>query len=982
MFFSMQTPPVLDLKRPGSKPFLNGQSKSVSFTDEMENMELENEYVAVEPNIIEAKKIKKTFAEENNSAELSNKKQIWGRPVVEASYYKDHSLLFMQTAVDYTFEPVLPGMPGLKTGTAPVIRLYGVTAEGNSVLCKVHGFLPYFFVQAPQHFDYADCDYFRAYFNSALLESSTKHKEPVLKVEVCYKKSIFGYTEELSPFLRVTMAVPKLVATLRRIIESGIHLGPKYGTLKLQPYEANIEFVIRFMVDANIVGCNWIELPKGQFCVVNSTAKQPDHVQILVNVAYDKIISYPAEGSWLKLSPLRILSFDIECAGREGHFPEPKLDPVIQIANMVMNLGAKKPFIRNVFTLGTCAHIVGSEIIQFEKEKELLRKWKDFVLASDPDIITGYNITNFDLPFLVERAKVLGVNDFPYFGRTHSECIVKETTFSSRAYGKRENKATGVDGRVTFDVFQFLQREYKLSSYTLNAVSAHFLNEQKEDVHHSIITTLQNGTDETRRRLAIYCLKDAYLPLRLLDQLMGLYNYIEMSRVTGVPLDSLLSRGQQIKVVSQLMRKSLTGDFIIPTCNVHGSDEQFEGATVIEPLTGYYNCPITTLDFTSLYPSVMMAHNLCYTTLLKNGKHKELKDDEYIRTPSGNYFIKGKKFKGLLPGILEDLLAARKRAKHDLKNETDSFKRAVLDGRQLALKISANSVYGFTGATVGKLPCLEISSSVTAFGRQMIDKTKELVEGKYTIQNGYPHDAKVIYGDTDSVMVKFGCDDLATAMARGHEAASYVSSFFAHPIKLEFEKVYFPYLLISKKRYAGLYWTKEDSYDKMDCKGIETVRRDNCLLVKNVINVCLHKILIDRNLEGAQQYCRETIADLLQNKIDISQLVITKALSKQESEYSGKQAHVALAERMRQRDSSTAPTLGDRVPYVIIKAKKGAAAYEKSEDPIYVLENNIPIDTNYYLQNQLSKPLTRLFEPIIGKTKLQSLLGDFTYFFL
>jgi DNA polymerase delta subunit 1 len=171
-----------------------------------------------------------------------------------------------------------------------------------------------------------------------------------------------------------------------------------------------------------------------------------------------------------------------------------------------------------------------------------------------------------------------------------------------------------------------------------------------------------------------------------------------------------------------------------------------------------------------------------------------------------------------------------------LKVEKDPFKRAVLDGRQLALKvsqisgiladfqISANSVYGFTGATVGKLPCLAISSSVTAFGRHMIEFTSKEVESEYCVKNGYDHDAKVIYGDTDSVMVRFGCPDLPTAMRLGAEAADLVSAKFVKPIKLEFEKVYYPYLLISKKRYAGLYWTRPDKYDKMDTKGIEVSR--------------------------------------------------------------------------------------------------------------------------------------------------------------
>merc|ERR1712151_1017164 len=141
------------------------------------------------------------------------------------------------------------------------------------------------------------------------------------------------------------------------------------------------------------------------------------------------------------------------------------------------------------------------------------------------------------------------------------------------------------------------------------------------------------------------------------------------------------------------------------------------------------------------------------------------------------------------PMILEELLSARKKAKKEMAEAEDPLKKMVLNGRQLALKISANSVYGFTGATVGVLPCLEISSSVTAFGRTMIDHTKKLVEATYNIKNGYQHDATVVYGDTDSVMVQFGMESIAEAMKLGEEAADMVSKTFIKPIKLEFEKV-------------------------------------------------------------------------------------------------------------------------------------------------------------------------------------------------
>ncbi|XP_014196503.1 DNA polymerase delta catalytic subunit [Haplochromis burtoni] len=920
----------------------------------------------------------------------------WRRPPAPSLDPSSDTLVFQQIDLDYYLGETVAGMPGQSQGKVPIIRMFGVTDNGNSVCCHVHGFAPYFYVPAPNGFTSAHLVEFKKELNSAVLKDMRSNKDnisvTVLAVDITRKESMYGYHgKRIIDFLRITMAMPRLIAPAKRLLEQGFKFA-HFPTSNYQSYEANIDFEIRFMVDSDVVGCCWIELPKGKYRVReekstgNTSSQSPGKASLCqyeVDVGWKDLISHPAEGEWQRIAPLRVLSFDIECAGRKGIFPEPDKDPVIQIASMVQRQGETEPFIRTVFTLQSCASIVGSQILCFTQETKLLQSWAEFLRTVDPDIITGYNIQNFDFPYLLNRAAALKVNYFPYLGRVRGiKSVLKDLNFQSKQMGRRENKTINMEGRVQFDLLQVLLRDYKLRSYTLNAVSFHFLQEQKEDVQHSIITDLQNGNEQTRRRLAVYCLKDAYLPLRLLQKLMCVINYMEMARVTGVPLTYLLSRGQQIKVVSQLLRQATKQDLVMPVVKTEGG-EDYTGATVIEPEKGYYSLPITTLDFSSLYPSIMMAHNLCYTTLLQKGSVEKLglAPEDFIKTPTGDLFVKSSLRKGLLPEILENLLSARKRAKAELKKETDPFKKQVLDGRQLALKISANSVYGFTGAQVGKLPCLEISQSVTGFGRQMIEQTKQLVESKYTLSNGYQADARVIYGDTDSVMVKLGVATVKEAMDIGREAAEWVSSHFTPPIKLEFEKVYYPYLLINKKRYAGLYFSSSAStHDKMDCKGIETVRRDNCPLVANLINTCLQKILIDRDPQGAVEHAKEVISDLLCNRIDISQLVITKELTRTAQEYAGKQAHVELAERMRKRDAGSAPNLGDRVPYVIIKAAKGAAAYMKSEDPIYVLENNIPIDTQYYLEQQLSKPLLRIFEPILGESKAESILlkGDHT----
>eukprot|EP00760_Papus_ankaliazontas_P000551 PhM_4_TR10095/c0_g1_i1/m.19641/K02327/POLD1; DNA polymerase delta subunit 1 len=917
--------------------------------------------------------------------------EVHRRPAVPENYLREDHAMQILECTQYIRAPhkTLSHVRGnLSRETVPVIRLYGCTAQGQSVLWNVYNFEPYLWVEAPPGWCSAFCEPFRVNLNH-LMAPNTRSQETVVAVEEHQRESLLYYSlTGKRTFLKIIVQMPGFVPKVRSVVENGLTCPKMWeGMHRFLTYESNVLFPLRFLVDKDIGGSNWVVLPKGTFC---ATERKTSTCQIEIDVSAEHIIAHDAVGEWMGIAPMRLLSLDIECQGRKGFFPEPDKDPVIQIAAHGTVQGDPDFVCRKVFTLNTCANIAGAQVHSYDSEAAMLIAFSEFLRHFDPDFLVGYNILNFDFWYLHERAITLQItNKFAIWSRIldeRTQCRTK--MFQSKQSGNREYKELICDGRVPLDVLMRIQRDYRLRSYSLNSVSQFFLGEQKEDVHHSIISDLQEGNEETRRRLAVYCLKDALLPLRLIDKLMLLINNIEMARVSGVPIGWLLERGQQIKVFSQMLRKAKNKDLLFPAVERHVSNDAvgYEGATVIPPQRGFYPEPIATLDFASLYPSIMMAHNLCYSTLVRPSEVDKLDEDKYIRTPSGDRFVKGTVFRGILPEILEEFLAARKKAKKDMANAKSPLEYAVLNGRQLALKISANSVYGFTGAQVGKLPCLEISASVTSFGRQMIEQTKSLVESRYTIENGYGANANVIYGDTDSVMVDFGVkkgpevldrDKLQAAMDLGNEAAEFVSSSFPSPIKLEFEKVYFPYMLMNKKRYAGLLWTKPDSYDKLDVKGLEAVRRDNCPLVANVVSTVLNKILIQRSVPKAVDYVKQVIGDLLMNRLDISHLVISKSYSKAAEEYAAKQAHVALAERMKKRDPATAPVIGDRVPYVLIKGVKGARAFERSEDPIYVLENNIAIDAKYYLEHQLENPLKRLFEGIIDNP--DSLLnGDHT----
>lgn len=902
--------------------------------------------------------MKRQFDQYFNSSILFKK---YERTSLDYKVENNKCLQFQQTEINYFID--------IFSNYEPVLRIFGITDDEKSVCVLVKNFKPYFFIKVEKE----EC------IDLNLFEHQLKEKSryQLKGIELVEGKSIYYYDEsqQYSNFLKITYDSPLNTRIIIKICEE--YFCSHFGfNNHLQIFESKIDFVIRFMVDLDIVGCNWIELPAGKHFESN---RDLTHCQIERTIDYRDVISHQPDGYWSKVGPFRILSFDIECAGRKGIFPEPDLDPVIQIANVVTTRGSdiKKKII---FALDSCAPIEDVDLYTFESEEQLLASWSIFVNKYDPDIITGYNIQNFDFPYLIDRAKALNIYSFPLLGRVrHENTIYRSKMISSKQLGSRENKDINISGRTLLDLLLIILRDYKLRSFTLNSVSEHFLNEKKEDVHHSIITDLQNGDQFTRQRLARYCLKDALLPLRLMDKLMSLINYMEMARVTGVPFNFLLSRGQQIKVMSQLLRQTKKKKYFIPTLQTVENPEPYEGALVIEPKKGFYDEPIATLDFASLYPSIMMCHNLCYTTIISNTQlaRGNIDKNDFETTPAKFHFIKSSKQRGLLPEILENLLKARKRAKDDLKKEIDPFKRKVLDGRQLALKVSANSVYGFTGAQLGVLPCLGISQSVTAYGREMIELTKNVVLERYRKENGYPADSNVIYGDTDSVMVSFGVKTVAEAMKLGAEAAEFVSQRFVSPIKLEFEKVYFPYLLINKKRYAGLYYTKPDMFDKMDCKGLESVRRDNCLLVSNMVSVCLQKILIDRDPKGAIEYTKGKISDLLTNKIDMQELIISKELTK--VVYKSNAPHSELAIKMSKRDAGSAPKLGDRVQYVIIEGDKKDKIYMKSEDPMYVLEHNLQIDFDYYLKNQLSKPLVKIFDPILkGKAEEILLKGDHT----
>lgn len=857
------------------------------------------------------------------------------------------------------------------------ISIFGKTENGKSV-CVTTTFDPYFFVKLPKGTTQQDVK--RLYDDINRLR-----KDHVTGYSLTTQKDVWGFqNNEEFHFMHLNFKSLEH----RRKVNSVFMYNREFQ--KYHVYESNIDPVLRLMHRTGIQSTGWLD--SGDSCVRCHLSKTD--IDLWCN-----------EWSTLKpverddMAPFVVASFDIECNSSTGKFPDPNVpdDACFQIAISLCKFGSDEPYDKTCLCFKkTDQNIEGSNIISFDTEREMLLAFKKYVNEKDIDIITGWNIFGFDLEYIYKRAAMVGCGvEFYQLGKLNdTECHLVLKQLSSSALGDNYLKLLPMAGRFIFDLFHEVKKGYKLDSYSLNNVSKLYLGDQKIDMTpKEMFARFLEGDPVKLRDVAEYCIKDTLLPHKLMKKLCTLLNLVEMAKATWVPVSFLVERGQQIKVFSQLTKKARELGYMVPTIK-YGSlpEEQYEGATVLEAQKGAYYTPITALDFEALYPSIMMAHNLCYSTyVMDERRYGNIPGITYETFDIGDKTYKfAQDVPSLLPAILAELKQFRKKAKRDMAAATGSMKE-VYNGKQLAYKVSMNSVYGFTGAGKGILPCVPIASTTTCRGRGMIEETKTYVEANFP-------GAKVRYGDTDSVMVEFdvgdrkGVEAIEYSWEIGERAAEECSALFKKPNNLELEKVYWPYFLYSKKRYAAKLWTKGKdgnmNMDYVDVKGLQLVRRDNTPHMREVCKELLDVILTSGDTGPPMELARQRANELLGGEISNDQLILSQGLS-DSYKVGGKsvsitspesininQAHVQVVNKMRQRKPGSEPQSGDRVPYILTKTDNPRAkAFEKSEDPKYVEENNIPVDYHYYFVNKFLNPVCDLLDPLFGNTK-QEIFGE------
>jgi len=693
-------------------------------------------------------------------------------------------------------------------------------------------------------------------------------------------------------------------------------------------------------------------------------------------------------------APFVVASVDIECNSSTGKFPDAdvKGDACFQIAVSLTHFGSDVPYDKTCFCYKkTDSELDGCIIKSYETEREMLMAFKEYLMEKDIDIITGWNIFGFDLEYIMKRAVMTGCDQTFYEMskmKNHS-CELVYKKLSSSALGDNDLKILPMPGRFIFDLFHEVKKGYKLDSYKLDNVSKLYLGDNKIDMPPKEMFARFVEEDPVKlREVAEYCIKDTLLPHRLLSKLSILVNLLEMAKATWVPLCYLVERGQQIKVFSLLTKKAREMGFMVPTISWgQYSAEGYEGATVLEAQKGAYYTPITALDFEGLYPSIMMAHNLCYSSMVMDSKYENIPGVTY---ETFGFYKFAQDVPSLLPSILLELKQFRKQAKKDMAQSTGALKE-MYNGKQLAYKVSMNSVYGFTGAAKGMLPCVQIASTVTLKGRSMIDETKAYVEKNFP-------GSKVRYGDTDSVMVEFdvgnrtGKEAIEYSWEIGERAAEECTKLFKAPNNLELEKVYCPYFLYSKKRYAAKLWTKGKdgnmNMDYIDVKGLQLVRRDNTPHMREVCKELLDVVLESSDTGPPKELALQRAIELIEGDVPNEKLILSQGLS---DSYKSKgfsvsinspdikdinQAHVQVVRKMRERQPGSEPQSGDRVPYILIDTgDPKAKAFEKSEDPKYAKDNNLKVDYNYYFINKFINPVCDLIEPLFEDPK-EEIFGE------
>lgn len=776
----------------------------------------------------------------------------------------------------------------------PVMYLYGRTTDGTQICVRDEQFEPYFYVVP------------KATANLGEVKEQLKKLEEekagvfysVTRIETVKK----NLKEKEQIALRVFVNLPKGVPVLKELVKE---------IKDIWPYEYDIRYHRRYLVDKGIIPMTLVDVEAEQ---VTEKSKVP-----VFNAS--SIVSAGIENTFEKS---RILAVDIETYNPMGKTILPEEHPILTIA--VYGKDFEKIICWKRFkTENKAIEFVNSEV-------ELLERFVQLVDEYKPDILTGYFSDGFDLPYIRTRAKKYKIKID--LGLDHTDLQI---------HGKTRTTAE-IAGIVHVDIFRFIRqvvsRSLDTDSYSLDAVSAELLGDNKHGVD---LEQLAYVWDNEPEKLGPYCeynLHDSRLTYQLTEKILP--NIIELVKIIGQPLYDVNRMSFSQLVEWFVIKQAASFNEII--LNRPGFKQEKErrlkrmkGAFVYEPTPGLYN-DIIVFDYRSLYPTIIASHNISIGTL--NCRCCEGKSVAPTDGTQQYWFCTKKK--GFVSTIIEDLITRRSRIKELIKKKPDD---QMLLARSEALKVLANSFYGYLAFSPARWYCFECGESTTAWGRHYIKKV---------IAAANEEKFRVLYSDTDSIFLQLEGRKKEDAL----RFMEKINLELPGLMELEDEGFYPAGLFVSvkkgesgaKKKYALL-----DDRGNVKIKGFETVRRNISVIAREMQKEVLNIILKEKDQEKAAVYVRDVISDLRQHKIPTEKVVIATQLKKDIADYETVGPHVAAAKKMAANGVPVGP--GTMVKFVVTKGSGNIR--DRVALPDDVKDNEY--DAEYYINHQIIPNVERIF---------------------
>lgn len=968
-----------------------------------------------------------------------------------------------------------------------IIRCYGIDENNKSIALVINNFTPYVYIELPK--------YNRDYILQELLIEISDY---TLYTEVMRKKHLYSSHGE-ADFLFCQCTSRKSINYISHLLKSNKLF--KGGVVKL--HEEVATSILQMTSLRQIPTATWISFKNGIKVIGNDKTTTADEEY---NVKWRDL--YPSDIT-LQVYP-KILAFDLEVNSESANaMPSDKCgDVIFQIGCVIQEKQQDKRKILLTLDgtdlLHSSSLLEGIDVKIYENEEELLTGFIKLLHDERPNVLTGYNILMFDISYLMKRCERYSLNvELCGAGWNKiDDAQERKIKWSSSAYRNQEYHFIDWEGILILDLLPIIKRDYKLDNYKLDTVAHNLINAEKDPLNYKDIFAAYKT--KTMARVGKYCVQDSNLCIDLLNYIHCWISLAEMSVVCKVPMFNLYTQGQQLKIYSQIYYYCLFENIVVTSngyaCTV---GERYRGAYVMDPVPGYYE-NVVPLDFNSLYPSLIIGHNICYYTFLSEDemlrydpseyethewedhigcehdsknieisnltkkiddignkikklmikrdknrnkeyqklinklrsqqkpyreKRAELKkskptewEDEDGNIVSGimcakrKYtFLKSTVKRGVIPTIIQNLLDSRKVVKREMKTCTIESDKIVLDKKQLAYKVSANSMYGAMGVRRGYVPFMPGAMCVTYLGRIYIQKAGQIACQKYG--------AKWIYSDTDSTYLTFPPHLTTTSMEiwdYANHVAEQVSKEFPDAVNIEFEQaIYSKFIILSKKRYMYRTMDRDGKCDnKIGKKGIVLARRDNSGFLKTAYSTVIDMAFNGSDEKSIESFLIDYINDLFRRKIPYSQFVITKSVGstandgddddccgdgngggvikgsrigdykvkmlpndnvdrkrvlngKTERQYAISQcpAQVQLAERMRLRGFPI--DVGSRMEFVVIyRGKRYNKLADKCEDYDYFMKRSsqFKIDKLYYLKS-LVTPLDQLLGVILHNSK-------------